>query len=102
MIATMTRPRALILRAAGTNCDGKMAYAFGRPGAESLLLHVNALLEDTQKLRDFQILAFPGGFSYGDDIAAGKILANQIMHHLHDALHEFVDAGKPVLGVCNG
>ena len=51
---------------------------------------------------DYQILAFPGGFSYGDDIAAGKILANQITHHLRDVLGEFVAAGKPVIGICNG
>jgi phosphoribosylformylglycinamidine synthase subunit PurQ / glutaminase len=50
----------------------------------------------------FQILAIPGGFSYGDDIAAGRILANQIAHHLHDAVHRFVESGRPVIGICNG
>jgi phosphoribosylformylglycinamidine synthase len=53
-------------------------------------------------LDEFQILVFPGGFSYGDDIAAGKILANQIVHHLGDRVRAFIDAGKPVIGICNG
>ncbi len=96
------KPRALVLRAAGTNCDAEAAYAFQRAGADAELLHVNRLLENPRQLRDYQILAVPGGFSYGDDIAAGKILANQIAHHLHDELHEFVAAGKPVIGICNG
>jgi phosphoribosylformylglycinamidine synthase subunit PurQ / glutaminase len=96
------KPKALILRAAGTNCDGETAHAFELAGAESTFLHVNLLLEQPRRLRDFQILAIPGGFSYGDDIAAGRILANQIAHHLHDELHAFVDAAKPVAGVCNG
>jgi phosphoribosylformylglycinamidine synthase I len=96
------KPRTLILRTAGTNCDAETAYAFERAGAQSELMHINQLLPDPRKVLDFQILALPGGFSYGDDIAAGKILANQITHHLHDALHAFVAAGKPVIGICNG
>jgi phosphoribosylformylglycinamidine synthase len=53
-------------------------------------------------MEQYQLLAIPGGFSYGDDIAAGRIFANQIVHHLRDALREFIDAGKPVIGICNG
>jgi phosphoribosylformylglycinamidine synthase subunit PurQ / glutaminase len=96
------KPRTLILRTAGTNCDGETAYAFERAGAQSTLMHINQLLQDPRRVHDYQILAFPGGFSYGDDIAAGKILANQITHHLRDVLHDFVAAGKPVIGICNG
>lgn len=96
------KPRTLILRTAGTNCDGEAAYAFERAGAASEFLHINRLLERPAVIDDFQILAFPGGFSYGDDIAAGKILANQITHHLRDALRAFIQAGKPVIGICNG
>lgn len=96
------RPRVLILRAAGTNCDGETAYAFNAAGADPTALHVNRLLERPSLLDDYQILAVPGGFSYGDDIAAGKILANQFVHHLHDPLHRFVEAAKPVIGICNG
>ena len=92
----------MILRTAGTNCDGETAYALELAGAETEKVHVNRLIEQPDLLRSFQLLAFPGGFSYGDDIAAGRILANQIAHHLHDALHQFVEAGKPVIGICNG
>lgn len=96
------RPRTLILRTAGTNCDLETAYAFERAGSDPAFLHLNRLLENDALLRDFQILAIPGGFSYGDDIAAGRIFANQIVHHLADAIRDFIGAGKPVIGVCNG
>jgi phosphoribosylformylglycinamidine synthase I len=96
------KPTTLVLRAAGTNCDGETAHAFGLAGANTRILHINRVLENPAVLDEFQMLAFPGGFSYGDDIAAGKILANQLVHHLRDALHRFVEAGKPVIGICNG
>jgi phosphoribosylformylglycinamidine synthase I len=96
------KPRVFILRTAGTNCDGETAHAFERAGAAPEFVHINRLLENPRQLQDFQILAFPGGFSYGDDIAAGKILANQLTHHLRDILQQFVAGGKPVIGICNG
>jgi phosphoribosylformylglycinamidine synthase len=96
------KPKALILRTAGTNCDVEAAYAFDLAGAQSIYLHINRLLENPQQLQEFQFLAVPGGFSYGDDIAAGRIFANQITHHLHDPLHRFVESGKPIIGICNG
>ena len=65
-------------------------------------MHVNRLLESPAKAAEFQILCLPGGFSYGDDIAAGRILGNQIEHHLADTLREFRDAGKLIIGICNG
>ncbi len=96
------KPKTLILRAAGTNCDGETAHAFDLAGAEAEFVHVNRLLEKPELLDDYQLMAVPGGFSYGDDIAAGRILANQLTHHLREPLRRFVEAGKPVLGVCNG
>ncbi len=96
------KPNTLILRTAGTNCESEAAYAFELAGATTQFLHVNRLLENPALLHDFQLLAFPGGFSYGDDIAAGKILANQIVHHLSDDLRRFVESGKPIIGICNG
>jgi phosphoribosylformylglycinamidine synthase len=96
------RPRALILRTAGTNCDGETAHAFELAGATPAKVHLNRILENPKQLDDFQLLAFPGGFSYGDDIAAGRIFANQLMHHLRDAVRRFIDDGKPVIGICNG
>ena len=96
------KPRALILRTAGTNCDAEAAYAFELAGASAERVHINRILERRAMLNDYQLLAIPGGFSYGDDISAGKILANQITHHLRDVLRNFIDAGKPVIGICNG
>ena len=96
------KPKTLILRTAGTNCDGETAHAFRLAGAEAEMVHINRLLANPGLIDDYQILAVPGGFSYGDDIAAGRILANQIVNHLSDAFHRFVDSGKPVIGVCNG
>jgi phosphoribosylformylglycinamidine synthase len=96
------KPATLILRAAGTNCDVEAGYAFELAGGEARFVHINRILENPQVLDEFQILAFPGGFSYGDDIAAGKILANQIVHHLGDRIRRFIEAGKPVIGICNG
>lgn len=98
----MTRPKTLILRTAGTNCDAETAHAFELAGATAEPVHLNRVLKDPHILRDFQLMALPGGFSYGDDIAAGRIFANQIVHHLRDAFRGFVDAGKPIIGICNG
>jgi phosphoribosylformylglycinamidine synthase I len=96
------KPRTLILRTAGVNCDLETAHAFELAGAETEAIHINRLLAEPKLISQFQILAFPGGFSYGDDIAAGKILANQIHHHLADTVRSFVAAGKPIIGICNG
>jgi phosphoribosylformylglycinamidine synthase len=95
-------PRTLILRTAGTNCDGETAFAFERAGFAAHRLHINRLLESPAQLKNYQTLAIPGGFSYGDDIAAGRIFANQISHHLRDELRDFIAAGKPIIGICNG
>jgi len=92
----------LILRTAGTNCDHETAHAWQLAGGEPERMHVRELLDHPARLRDYAILTIPGGFSYGDDIAAGKILANQLIHHLADALRTFVEAGRLVLGICNG
>src|SRR5437016_1075593 len=96
------KPKTLVLRTAGTNCDEETAYAFELAGATAQRVHLNRVLENPAILRDYQLLVIPGGFSYGDDIAAGRIFANQIVHHLRDALREFVDAGKPIIRICNG
>src|SRR4051794_444717 len=98
----MVRPRILILRAPGTNCDEETAHAFSLAGGVPERLHINRLLEKPGRIADYQVLCVPGGFSYGDDIAAGRILGNQMQHHLAGALEEFRAAGKLILGVCNG
>jgi len=96
------KPKVLILRTAGTNCDLETAYAFENVGAEAERHHINRLSEGNVKLDDFQILAIPGGFSYGDDVHAGKILAVEMMAGFADELRVFVDAGKLIIGICNG
>ena len=98
----MPRPTALILRSPGTNCDAEAAFAFQQAGADTQSLHVNALRDRPGLLRKCQILVLPGGFSYGDDVAAGRILANQLRHYLADAVREFRMQEKLVLGICNG
>ncbi len=98
----MPTPNVIILRAPGTNCDAETAFAFERVGAKTETLHVNRLLERPELFRQFQILCVPGGFSYGDDLGAGRILGNQIQHHLSDELVRFKGEGKLILGICNG
>ena len=98
----MSTVNVLVLRAAGINCDQETLHAFQTVGAQGQTVHVNQLIENPAILNDYQILAFPGGFSYGDDIAAGKILAGQLLHHLRDTIQNFVDNDKLVIGICNG
>ncbi len=98
----MSKPKAMIVRTAGTNCDEETAHAWELAGAEPCRVHVRELADHPDRLREVRILTIPGGFSYGDDISAGKILACQLIHHLSDELREFVSAGKLVLGICNG
>jgi len=95
-------PRVLILRAPGTNCDQETAFAFETAGGKPDVLHLNRLLENPKLATNYQILAIPGGFSYGDDISAGRIFGNQIRHHLRDCFEEFKAAGKLIIGICNG
>lgn len=96
------KPRVLILRAPGTNCDLETVYAFEQAGGQAERVHVNRLLEAPQVLNDFQILCVPGGFSYGDDLAAGRILGSQIRNRLSEPLRRFAEADHLVLGICNG
>ena len=98
----MEQVKAIVLRAAGINCDVETEYALELAGAEAQRVHINRIIEDNRLLDEFQILVFPGGFSYGDDVSAGKILANQMIHHLFEPLQKFIEDGKLVLGICNG
>ncbi len=98
----MPTPTALVLRAPGTNCDHEAAFALTRAGAVARRVHVQELRAAPHLLKQSQILVLPGGFSYGDDVAAGKILASQLEHFLGDAVREFRIADKLILGICNG
>ena len=98
----MTPTRCIILRAAGINCDLETEHAWSTVGVRADRIHVNRLIENPALLSEYQILTIPGGFSYGDDVAAGKIFANQLRYRVHGALQEFQATGKLVLGICNG
>ncbi len=98
----MKKPKVCILRTAGTNCDKETAFAFSEAGALTELVHINRLFQPQNRLHDYQILAIPGGFSYGDDIAAGKILANELRYKLKDDMRKFIRDGKLIIGICNG
>lgn len=98
----MLKPKVCVLRSAGTNCDRETAAAFKLAGAEAELVHINSLVRGVKSLNDFQILAFPGGFSYGDDVASGKIFANELRFKLADPLRKFIRDGKLIIGICNG
>jgi phosphoribosylformylglycinamidine synthase len=98
----MAIPHALILRAPGTNCDHEVQAAFEMVGGRATRLHMNALRDNPKQLRDYQILVLPGGFSYGDDVGAGKVQALYLQHFLAEAMRKFRDQEKLILGICNG
>jgi phosphoribosylformylglycinamidine synthase I len=96
------KPKTLILKAAGVNCDVETACAFQSAGAEAEFVHINQLVCGEKKLADYQIFVLSGGFTYGDDIAAGKILANELKYKMFEAIKDFVTAEKLIIGICNG
>ena len=98
----MAGVRVLVLRAPGANCDREACFAFEQAGAVADRLHINRLRESPALLQRYQVLVVPGGFTYGDDVAAGKILANQLAHFLGEALRKFRDSERLILGICNG
>ena len=98
----MAKVKTLILRAPGTNCDAETAFAFQQAGAEVASVHVNQLIRHEKRLSDYQIMVIPGGFTYGDDISEGKILANELGLKLGEDIIKFVEGGGLILGICNG
>jgi phosphoribosylformylglycinamidine synthase subunit PurQ / glutaminase len=94
--------RALIITGYGINADYELAEAFRQAGSKTERVHINDLIADTALLRTYHILAFPGGFSFGDHISSGLIFANLCKKHLFRELNEFRDAGKLLIGICNG
>lgn len=98
----MSTPRALVIRAAGTNCDAEMCRAFSLAGAEPDLVHVDALIADPSRVDRYDLIAFPGGFSHGDDIASGRIFAMKLREKLYPALRAAAQRGCPMIGACNG
>lgn len=98
----MAQPKALILRTAGVNCDIESAFAAEKAGFTADRVHINRIASGEVKLDDYSFLFVPGGFSYGDDVAAGKIMSLELNKRLGDALVRFEEQDKLILGVCNG
>lgn len=95
-------PRALVIRTAGTNCDAEMCRAFALAGAEPGLVHLDRLIADPAGLDAYDLVGLPGGFSYGDDVASGRIFAVKVRERLYPAMRAAVERGAPIIGVCNG
>lgn len=98
----MAKVRVLALRGPGTNCDAEAVFAFEQAGAEAERVHINQLVRGERDLMDYQVLVLPGGFLYGDDISAGKVLANELRLKLGEQTSRFIDDGRLILGICNG
>lgn len=98
----MSDVNVLVLTGYGLNCDHETAYAFELAGAQSSRVHINALIDGSTALDDFQIMVFIGGFSWGDDHGAGVIQAVRMKTHLGHKLLAFVEKGNLVMGICNG
>lgn len=94
--------RALIITGYGLNCERETTCAFQRAGAQAEQVHLNDLLQGHRELDKFHILAFIGGFSFGDHLGAGTVFANRVRQRLRPQLEQFVDAGKLIIGICNG
>ena len=94
--------RALVIRAAGTNCDAEMVRAFEMAGAVPTLEHVDRLIAEPRRIQEVDLIGFPGGFSYGDDIASGRIFAMKLRERLYPALRDAAAQGVPMIGACNG
>lgn len=96
------RPAALVLRTAGTNCDAEMCRAFELAGGRAEIVHVDRILADPARIEAYELIAFPGGFSYGDDIASGRILAVKLRERLWPKFQQAAARGVPMIGACNG
>jgi phosphoribosylformylglycinamidine synthase I len=103
MIASVpSGPRVCVLKADGTNCEIETAHAFKLAGGKAHVVPMNLLRSGAERLADYDVLALPGGFSYGDDVVSGKVMAVELVSFLADALADFALARKPILGICNG
>jgi phosphoribosylformylglycinamidine synthase subunit PurQ / glutaminase len=96
------KPKVLVITGYGINCEEETAKCFNWSGAEAEIVHINDLIAGHKKFSDYQVLAVPGGFSYGDDTGSGNALSNKIYNNLRDDILKFAQEDKLVIGICNG
>lgn len=95
--------KVLILSGFGINCEEESKYAFEIAGANQVdIYHINDLIKDKSILNNYEILCFPGGFSFGDDLGSGKAFANIVRNNLLDEIEKFIEQKKLIIGICNG
>jgi len=96
------RIKILILHVTGTNRDHEAARACELAGGAPEIVHVNQIRAGERRLLDYQMLVLPGGFSYGDDLGAGRLWATDLLHPLREQIERFIEQGRPIMGICNG
>src|SRR3989338_7645473 len=96
------KPKILVFSGYGLNCEEETKYGFELAGAVADIIHINDLIGGRVKLSDYQILAVPGGFSYGDDTGSGNAYANKLRNHLWQDFLRFIKQDKLIIGICNG
>jgi phosphoribosylformylglycinamidine synthase I len=94
--------KVIVMSGYGLNCEEETKFAFESAGGKADIVHINDLIENPKLLAGYDILAFPGGFSYGDDTGSGKAYANKMKNHLQKELDEFIARDTLVIGICNG
>ena len=98
----MTKPLALVLKGDGINCDNETVWALELAGFEAQAVHVSSFIENQSELKQAKLLALPGGFAFGDEIASGKVLALKLRERVIDSLHQYISGSGLVIGICNG
>ncbi|MEC8623974.1 MAG: phosphoribosylformylglycinamidine synthase subunit PurQ [Bdellovibrionota bacterium] len=102
LITSKKKPHFLVLAGDGINCEQETKLGFEKAKAKTTIIHINELLDRPKLLRDYQGLAFPGGFSFGDELGSGQVLALKCKRGLKDELNLFVEKESPIIGICNG
>jgi phosphoribosylformylglycinamidine synthase I len=96
------KPKILVIAGYGLNCEEETKYAFDQAGGNTDIIHINDISDNAKRLHQYQILAIPGGFSYGDDTGSGNAFAYKLKNHLWNDLVKFIRNDHLVIGICNG
>ena len=95
-------PKVAVLFGFGINCDHETAAVFELVGGSAERVHLNKFINKQASLSNYDILAVPGGFSFGDHLGSGRLMGNRMRFALRDELRKFVEDGKPIIGICKG